>query len=98
MKRIGILQLFVCVVLVVMLIPIPAKMKDGGTIHYNVILWDVYEVHRATTPDNYNDAVIGNEFIEGRIVLIFGIEVFNNTTPYIYSKMLTQLSIRYSND
>lgn len=66
-----------------LLIPIPSKMKDGGTVHYNAILYDVYDIHRLTTPDDFNDAVIGNEYIEGIIIEIFGFEVFNNTNPHI---------------
>ena len=69
--------------LLLLLIPIPAKMKDGGTVHYNAILYDIYDVHRVTTPDDFNDAIIGNEYIEGIIVEIFGIQVFNNTEPHI---------------
>lgn len=98
MKKISILQFFVFITLAIVLIPIPFKMKDGGTVHYNAILWDVYDVHRVTTPDDFNDAIVGNEYIEGTIVLIFGKEVFNNTIPYIDSKILTQIFIRYSND
>ena len=70
-------------VILLLLIPIPVKIKDGGTIHYNAILYDVYDIHRVTTPDDFNDAIIGNEYIEGIIVEIFGIQIFNNTTPHI---------------
>ena len=96
MKKTTILQILVFVVFVIMFIPIPFKMKDGGTVHYNAILLDVYDVHRATAPDDYNDAIIGNEYIEGQIVVIFGIEVFNNTDPYIDSEILTGLSISFA--
>ena len=96
MKKTTILQILVFVVFAIMLIPIPFTMKDGGTKHYNAILWDFYDVHRATAPDDYNDAVIGNEFIEGKIIVIFGIEVFNNTDPYIESEILTGLSISFA--
>ncbi len=96
MKKTTILQILVFVVFVIMFIPIPFRMKDGGTVHYNAILLDVYDVHRATAPDDYNDAIIGNEYIEGQIVVIFGIEVFNNTDPYIDSEILTGLSISFA--
>lgn len=83
MKKIDILQIFLFIGLALMLIPIPFKMKDGGTVHWNAVLYDVYDIHRATAPDNFNDAIIGNEYIEGVIVNIFGFEVFNNTEPHI---------------
>lgn len=81
MKKIIIATIILLVMLV--LIPIPSKMKDGGTTHYNAILYDVYDMHRVTTPDDYNDAIVGNEYIEGTIIKILGFEVYNNTNPHI---------------
>jgi len=75
--------IILCIIFTFLLIPIPSKMKDGGTVHYNAIIYDIYDVHRITTPLEYNDAIVGNEYIEGIVVKIFGIEVFNNTNPYI---------------
>ncbi len=81
MKKIIIVTIILLVMLV--LTPIPSKMKDGGTTHYNAILYDVYDIHRVTTPDDYNDAIVGNEYIEGTIIKILGFEVYNNTNPHI---------------
>ena len=75
--------IILCIIFTFLLIPIQSKMKDGGTVHYNAIIYDIYDVHRITTPLEYNDAIVGNEYIEGIVVKIFGIEVFNNTNPYI---------------
>lgn len=69
--------------LAILVIPIPAKMKDGGTVHYNAILYDIYDVHRVTSPLEWNDAIVENEYIEGTIVKILGFEVYNNTNPRI---------------
>ena len=66
-----------------LLIPIPSKMKDGGTVHYNAILYDIYDIHRYTSPLEWNDAIVGNEYVEGTVIKILGYEVFNNTKPYI---------------
>lgn len=82
MKKKSIIILIV-MVFIVLLVPIPLKMKDGGTVHYNAILYDVYDIHRVTTPDDYNDAIVGNEYIEGTIIKIIGFEVYNNTNPHI---------------
>lgn len=81
MKKIIIVTIILLVMLV--LIPISSKMKDGGTTHYNAIFYDVYDMHRVTTPDDYNDAIVGNEYIEGTIIKILGFEVYNNTNPHI---------------
>lgn len=65
----------VCViVLVLMLIPIRVGLKDGGSVRYQAVLYNVTDVHRFT-----EDIVYGYE--EGLIVEILGFEVFNNVTP-----------------
>lgn len=52
----------------VLLIPFPERLKDGGTAHYDAILYDVYDVHRED----------GKDFDEGIVVEILGYEIFNN--------------------
>ena len=70
--------------LLVLLIPFPAKMRDGGTVHYNAILYDIYNMHRIKPVDVLPDNEIHKaEYIEGIIVEIFGVELFNNTSPRI---------------
>lgn len=69
-------------ILIVLLIPFPSKAKDGGTIHYDAILYDIYDVHRIKPIDNPEE-VFENEYIEGVIIEIFGIQVFNNTEPRV---------------
>ena len=64
----------VCLLLVIALfIPIPGQLKDGGTVHYNAIAYDVYDVHSL---DSEGEAF---GYTIGTIVEIFGFEVFNNT-------------------
>jgi hypothetical protein len=71
-------------VLLVLLIPFPAQMKDGGTVHYNAIVYDIYDIHRIKPVDNSNEGgTFENAYIEGVIIEIFGIQVFNNTRPHI---------------
>ena len=72
---------FVCVLLLVLLIPFPAKAKDGGSIHYDAILYDVYDVH--SIYDSGPDTEM--KYVEGVIIEIFGIQVYNNTAPHIES-------------
>ena len=74
-----------CVVLTLLLLPIPSKMRDG-TIQYNAILYDIYDVHRPTSPLDWTDSIVGNEYIDGTIIKILGYEVFNNTEPHIEIK------------
>ena len=54
-----------------LLIPIPTTLKDGGTKVYQAVLSRVEHVHRLG-PEG------GPEFLEGTVVRILGMEVFNN--------------------
>ena len=74
-----------CVLIALMLlVPIPAKMKDGGTVHYNAVLYDVYDVHRIQPTDMPNaDGTYDTEYVDGIIVELLGFPVFNSTKPQI---------------
>ena len=56
----------------ILLFPMPIHYKDGGTVEYKALLYSVQNVHRLN-PDPQ-----GAEYIEGKIIEIFGIEIFNN--------------------
>lgn len=56
----------------ILFFPMPLQKKDGGTVEYKALLYSVQNVHRLN-PDPQ-----GEEFIEGTIIEIFGIEIFNN--------------------
>lgn len=65
----------ICILLIaVLLIPIPMRLKDGGTVRYTAILYTIENVHRLN-PDINSD----QEYLEGTIIKILGMEVFNNT-------------------
>lgn len=72
------IKIIVCLLAIMLLIPIKSACKDGGTKVYSAILYDVYDVHRIY---DYNDQE--TKYIEGKIVVILGIEVYNNTNPRI---------------
>lgn len=62
----------ICVLVALLLLfPIRQQMKDGGTVVYNALLYDVYDVHRISIEE-------GKDFDGGIIVEILGYEVFNN--------------------
>ena len=71
----------ICIlVALILLFPIRLQMKDGGTVVYNAILYDVYDVHRIKPVENPSpDGTYETEYIEGIIIEILGVEVFNNT-------------------
>ena len=49
------IALIAVLVLLVLLIPFPAQMKDGGTVHYNAIVYDIYDIHGIKPVDNSNE-------------------------------------------
>ena len=63
----------VCVLLLLLLFPVRHQYKDGGSVHYDAIAYDVYDMHRISTEDEIQGYTVGT------IVEIFGFEVFNNT-------------------
>ena len=64
----------ICVLLaIVLLVPIPLRLKDGGTVVYRAVLDQVEDVHRLGAVDT-----AGDEHLEGMIVRILGMEVYNS--------------------
>lgn len=67
-----------CVLVVAaLLIPIPSQINDGGSVRYKAILYEVYDVHKLQKADDTNKI----EYVEGIIIKLCGIEIFNNTEP-----------------
>ena len=62
----------ICILLVIaLLLPVPMRMKDGGTVKYQALLYSVSDVHRlAPTAES------GYE--EGIIIKILGVQIFNS--------------------
>lgn len=64
----------ICVLLtIVLLVPIPMRLKDGGTVVYRAVLDQVEDVHRLGAVDTAED-----KYLEGMIVRILGMEVYNS--------------------
>ena len=61
----------VIVLLIILLCPIPMRLKDGGTVKYQAILYSVSDVHRLapSTESGYEDGIV---------IEILGMQVFNN--------------------
>ena len=64
----------ICVLLaIVLLVPIPMRLKDGGTVVYHAVLYQVEDVHRLAAVDTAED-----EYLEGMIGRILGMEIYNS--------------------
>lgn len=57
---------------IILLVPIPCPIKDGGSVEYRAILYSVTSVHALAPPDYERD------YYDGTVVTILGIEVFDN--------------------
>ena len=67
----------VCVLLIALLLfPVRHQYKEGGSVHYDAIAYDVYDMHRIS---GISDEGVIQGYTVGTIVEIFGFEVFNNT-------------------
>ena len=72
-----IILFLLCLILAfILLVPIPYRIKDGGSILYDAILYSVKDV-KMIHPDPSK-----SEYIEGVIVEILGFEVYNNVDDW----------------
>ena len=89
MKKKTIIILCVIVAVLVLLVPIPMHLKDGGSVKYSALLYSVTDVHRMDpVTDGYED---------GTIIKILGFEVYNNvialeTIDYSQEEMEAKLT------
>ena len=67
----GVLMIVGILLAAVLLIPIPMRLRDGGSVEYRAILYKVVDVRRidAQSPDGY---------IDGTVVEILGMEVYRD--------------------
>ena len=66
--------IIVILIAAILLMPVPLRLKDGGSVEYKAVLYSVKAVHQINP-----DVQSAHPYIEGTIVKILGVEVFNNT-------------------
>lgn len=57
---------------IILLVPVPYRIKDGGSIEYRAVLYSVTSVHALAPPDYERN------YFEGTVVTILGVKVFDN--------------------
>lgn len=55
----------------ILLIPIPMRMKDGGSVEYRAVLYCVTDVHKI-------DHEADDGYIDGTVVEVLGMEIYSN--------------------
>lgn len=63
-------------ILLALLVPIPIKLRDGGTIEYTAILYKISKVHSLKSIEEQEKT--GEMYNEGTIIKILGFEIYNN--------------------
>lgn len=71
-KKITIISIILAIIL---LFPIPIRLKDGGTVEYKAILYKVSNVKSLASIEEMEN---GKMYNKGIIVEILGFEIFNN--------------------
>ena len=58
-------------IIIILLVPIPLRLKDGGTVKYQALLYSILDVHRIShaSEDGYED---------GLMIEILGMTIYNN--------------------
>ena len=65
------------IIFLILCIPIPMRLKDGGSVEYRAIIYQVVDVHRL-------NELCSTGYSEGIIIKILGMQVFNNTSCDIF--------------
>lgn len=73
MKKKTIAIVVIILVILVLFVPIPFRLKDGGSVEYKALLYTITDVHRLN-PDIQSEQA----YLEGIIIEIFGMEVYNS--------------------
>ena len=59
----------------ILLIPIPMRLKDGGSVEYRAILYTITKYHKLAPIEENTE----QKYIDGIAIRILGIEIYNNT-------------------
>ncbi len=71
MKKKVIMAIMIIVILLVLFVPIPMYLNDGGTVEYKALTYKISKVHRIVED-------LENSYEEGIIIEVLGIELYNN--------------------
>jgi len=66
-------SIFIAIIVIafILLVPIPMKLKDGGSIKLQALLYSITKYHKL---DNYNEG----RYVDGIGIEVFGVEIFNS--------------------
>ena len=62
-------KLIIILILLILFVPIPFHLKDGGTVEYKALVYQISNVHKINNKNGYDTGII---------IKIFGFKVFDN--------------------
>lgn len=68
----------IILIFLILLIPIPNHLKDGGTVEYKALVYKVSKVKRLISIEEMEQEGKIKEYDQGIIVEILGFEIYNN--------------------
>lgn len=76
MKKKKTYLIVVAILLIIMLIPIQLKLKDGGSTEYKAILYSITKYHSINSEST-------KDYDDGWKVKIFGFTIYDNINTYV---------------
>ena len=84
MKKKNTILIVAIVIFVLMLIPLPTKLKDGGSIEYNAVLYSVTKYH-SINPESTKG------YDDGWKIKFLGLTIYDNKNTYVLAEHIIQI-------
>lgn len=68
-----VMRIALIIVTLILLFPIPLRLKDGGSVEYRALLYSVTDVHRLNP-----DIESSEPYLEGLTIEVLGMEIYSN--------------------
>lgn len=83
-------KIIIAIIFIVLLTPIPLYLKDGGTVEYKALIYQITKVHRLVGDINYENGVI---------IEVLGMEIYNSVIKDSHqsfsAKQLSDMALEY---
>ncbi len=66
-----VIRIAIIIIILTLLVPIPLRFKDGGTVKYQAILYSITDYHALRGTDGYDTGIV---------IKVLGITLYENMT------------------
>lgn len=70
--------ILIVIILIVLLFPIRNRLKDGGSVQYKSLTYEITKVHSLIPEDEAEKIGKVKPYNDGYVIKIFGFEIYNN--------------------